>query len=120
MNSERGNGRRLDRMESLLVGLLRYGAIVACIWLTIGMVLSTVGGAWPARRFCVLISERCLAIGIVLLIALPVLRVALTMGVFVFEKDYVFAVISGVVLLIITVGFLVGVSSTAGALRLVH
>jgi len=34
------------------------------------------------------LSDRCLAIGIVLLIALPVLRVALMTGVFLLEKDY--------------------------------
>ena len=45
---------------------------------------------------------------IVLLIALPVLRVALTTAVFLFERDYLFAAISGAVLAIIALGFLLG------------
>ena len=49
-----------------------------------------------------------MAIGILLLIALPVLRVALTTAVFLFEKDYLFAAISGAVLGIIALGFLLG------------
>ena len=56
----------------------------------------------------VAISNGCLAIGIVLLIALPVLRVAIMMLVFLLEKDYCFAAISGAVLVIITLGFFLG------------
>ena len=47
-------------------------------------------------------------IGIVLLIALPVLRVALTTAVFLFERDDLFSAISGAVLAIIALGFLLG------------
>ena len=53
-----------------------------------------------------------MAIGIVLLIALPVLRVALTTAVFLAERDYLFAAISGTVLDIIALGFLLGTSGT--------
>jgi uncharacterized membrane protein len=51
-----------------------------------------------------------MAIGIVPLIALPVLRVALTTAVFLVERDYLFAAISEVVLAIIALGFLLGTS----------
>jgi uncharacterized membrane protein len=47
-----------------------------------------------------------MAIGIVL----PMLRVALTTAVFLVERDYLFAAISGVVLAIIALGFLLGTS----------
>jgi hypothetical protein len=99
--------RRLQRMEDILAGLLRYGALTASGWIAVGMVLGLfdvdaskphVGG----------LADRCLAIGIVLLIALPVLRVALTTAVFLFERDYLFAAISGAVLAIIAIGFLLG------------
>ena len=43
-----------------------------------------------------------------LLIALPVLRVAIMMVIFLFEKDYRFAAISAAVLGIIGLGFLLG------------
>ena len=72
--------RRLQRMESLLAGLLRYGALVASGWIAVGMVMSLSGGA--RSKLHVGLADRCMAIGIVLLIALPVLRVALTTAVF--------------------------------------
>jgi uncharacterized membrane protein len=51
-----------------------------------------------------------MAIGIVLLIALPVLRFAMTTAVFLAERDHLFAAISGAVLAIIALGFLLGTS----------
>ena len=93
------DARRLRRMEAILAGLLRYGALVACGWIVVGMMLGTVG-AGPAGR--------CLAVGIVLLIALPVIRVALTAAVFLYERDYLFAAIADSVLLIILLGLLLG------------
>ena len=98
--------RRLLRMESILAGLLRYGALVASGWIAIGMAMSMIGGA-PSNLH-VGLADRCMAIGIVLLIVLPVLRVALTTAVFLFERDYLFAAITGAVLIIITLGFLLG------------
>ena len=98
----------LLRMEAILTGLLRYGALVASGWLAVGMASGIL------REHCALIdiplaiSNGCLAIGIVLLIALPVLRVAIMMMVFLFQKDYCFAAIAGAVLIIITLGFLLG------------
>jgi uncharacterized membrane protein len=96
--------QRLLRMEGILSGLLRYGALVASSWMALGMALSLFKNVLPLFR----LSDRCLAIGIVLLIALPVLRVALMMGVFLFEKDYRFAAISCAVLGIIALGFFLG------------
>ena len=94
----------LLRMQRNLAGLLRYGALVASGWMALGMALSLFKNALPLIR----LSDRCLAIGIVLLIALPVLRVALMTGVFLLEKDYRFAAISCAVLGIIALGFLLG------------
>jgi hypothetical protein len=93
-------------MESILAGLLRYGALAASGWIAIGMGMGMFGGAFPHPH--VGLADRCMAIGIVLLIALPVLRVALTTAVFLFEGDHLFAAISGAVLIIITLGFLLG------------
>lgn len=96
--------RRLLRIEGFLGGLLRYGALAACGWIALGMALNLVVG-FPLSS---LIAARCISIGIVLLIALPVLRVALMAAVFVFEKDYRFAAIAGVVLAVIVLGFFLG------------
>ena len=92
------------RMERILAGLLRYGALVASGWMALGMALSLFKDVLPLIR----LSDRCLAIGIVLLIALPVLRVAMMTGLFLLEKDYRFAAFSCAVLGIIPLGFLLG------------
>jgi uncharacterized membrane protein len=107
-SSSSDDRQRLLRMEGLLTGLLRYGALVASGWMALGMALSLLSTASGTAHHLATISDRCLAIGIVLLIALPVLRVGLMTAVFLLEKDYRFAVISGAVLLIITLGFLLG------------
>jgi uncharacterized membrane protein len=93
-------------MESILSGLLRYGALVASGWIAVGMGMGMVGGAHS--NLSVGLADQCMAIGIVLLIALPVLRVAVTTAVFLFERDYLFAAISGAVLIIIALGFIMG------------
>jgi uncharacterized membrane protein len=55
-------------------------------------------------------ADRRMAIGIAPLISVPALRVALTTAVFLVERDDLFAVISGGVLAIIALGFLLGTS----------
>ena len=104
MSTPLGGRQPVLRMERILAGLLRYGALVASGWMALGMALSLFKDVLPLIR----LSDRCLAIGIVLLIALPVLRVALMAGVFLLEKDYRFAAISCAVLVIIALGFLPG------------
>jgi uncharacterized membrane protein len=112
MNTSPDDRHRLLRMEKILAGLLRYGALVASGWIAIGMALDVFHRIFPLIRSFITISDRCLAIGIVLLIALPVLRVALMTAVFLLERDYRFAAISGVVLVIITLGFILGTVSS--------
>jgi uncharacterized membrane protein len=112
LNTSPDDRHRLLRMEKILAGLLRYGALVASGWIAIGMALDVFHRIFPLIRSFITISDRCLAIGIVLLIALPVLRVALMTAVFLLERDYRFAAISGVVLVIITLGFILGTVSS--------
>jgi uncharacterized membrane protein len=106
MGTPTDDQRRLRRMEDILAGLLRYGALTASGWIAVGMVMGLFDVA--ASKPHAGLADRCVAIGIVLLIALPVLRVALTTAVFLFERDYLFAAISGAVLAIIALGFLLG------------
>ncbi len=103
---------RLRRMEDILAGLLRYGALFACFWLLSGWVLGLVDEALPL--FPKALGPGCLTLGIGLLIALPVLRVAIMMLIFLVEKDYRFAAISGAVLFILAIGFLLGAAHSAG------
>lgn len=99
---------RLLRIEGILAGLLRYGALFAAGWLVLGMAGGLLEGPVSSPGGVATFSDRCLAIGIVLLIALPVLRVALMMVIFAFERDFRFAAISATVLIIIAAGFVVG------------
>ena len=86
--------------EPILAGFLRYGVLAACVWIAAGLVLTALHGE----------PSPVLSGGILLLILLPVGRVALTMMMFILNKDYRFAAISGLVLLIIVAGFIVGVT----------
>jgi uncharacterized membrane protein len=105
MMSTRSEDRKhLPRMERNLAGLLRYGALVASGWMALGMALSL----FKDVRSLISLSDQCLKIGIVLLIVLPVLRVALMTGVFWLEKDFRFVAISCAVLGIIALGFVLG------------
>lgn len=83
------------RLERIVGGLLRYGTLAACASIAAGLLS---GGA----------GSRGLEFGIVLLIAMPVLRVTLTTTVFLLTRDYLFAAISAAVLAIIVLGFLLG------------
>jgi uncharacterized membrane protein len=97
---------RLHRMEDILAGLLRYGALFACFWLLCGWILGVLDETLPV--FPGVVGQGCLILGISLLIALPVLRVAIMMLIFLLERDYRFAAISGAVLCILATGFLLG------------
>jgi hypothetical protein len=92
-----------DRLNSRLAWLLGVGTWASCGLITIGMVFSA-SGASPRLGAAHFISA-----GIVLLIALPALRVAM-MGVwFLLSRDLDFALVAAFVLAIIIVSTLLGV-----------
>ncbi len=90
-----GSGRRLERM---LAGLLRYGARAASVLLGVGLAVEAAGGSGRAW----------MAAGIGLMILLPVLRVGLMMCVFAAGREWRFAAIAALVLLVIAAGFAIG------------
>ena len=94
----------VGKAELLLAVLLRYGALASSACFCLGLALAFFGT--PLLSLTPLL---CIRAGIVTLVALPVSRVALTMILFVFEKDFRFALISGTVLFIIVAGFLLGI-----------
>jgi hypothetical protein len=90
-----------DRLNSRLAWLLGLGSWASCGLIATGMVLPAFGV--NARSGADLVST-----GIVLLIALPTMRVA-TMGVwFLFHRDLDFALIAALVLVIIIASTLLG------------
>ena len=91
-----------DRLNNRLARLLVLGTWTSCGFILIGIVLPALGGSMrPGSAYFV-------STGIVLLIALPTVRVA-TMAVwFLFNDDHDFALIAALVLAIIVASTLLG------------
>jgi uncharacterized membrane protein len=92
----------VDRLNSRLAWLLGAGTWASCGLITIGMILSALGAS-PRLEGAHFVSA-----GIVLLIALPALRVAMMAVWFLLSRDRDFALIAAFVLAIIVVSTLLG------------
>ena len=102
-------------LERLLAKVLQYGTWLASAMIGVGMMLALLDTHAVTHSAGVLSSMRIVSAGIVLFILLPAIRVFLMLLVFVKERDYRFSVIAGLVLLILALGFVVGMRVTAGA-----
>jgi uncharacterized membrane protein len=117
-------------VEQLIGRLLQIGVAAAAIVTIIGGVLLLIqhGSAQPmfsdfrgqpdyltslggiARGVLELRSESIVQLGIVLLIATPVARVAFTLVAFIFQRDRVYVVVTTIVLSLLAYGLIVGVA----------
>ena len=93
-------------LESLLATTLQRGTWVAGGVIAIGLIMPLLGGG--GAHLMPGSGDRMVAAGIALLILLPVVRVALMLIAFIRERDFRFAAIAGLVLLIIVTGLIVG------------
>jgi hypothetical protein len=100
------------RLDELLAALLRYGSWSASAAIGLGYILALIGSHSPAGNPAGRPSMRIATAGIVLFILLPILRVLLMLLVFIRERDFRFAFISGMVLAIILLGIFLGVPAT--------
>ena len=91
------------RLESRLARLLQYGSYLGCVSIAIGLLIARWNGGSEADRGLQVVSA-----GIALLIALPILRLAVMLATFVSERDYRFAGTAASVLIVIGVSFAVG------------
>ena len=89
----------MSKTEGLLAGLLRYGTWLASAVIGLGLALSLVG----------LSGAQVVAVGVVLFIALPVLRVLVMLAVFLRDRDYRLALVAAIVLMTIVAGFVIGI-----------
>jgi uncharacterized membrane protein len=89
----------MSKTEGLLAGLLRYGT-----WLASGVI-----GSGLALSLAGLSGAQVVAAGVVLFIALPVLRVLLMLAVFLRDRDYRLALVAAIVVMTIALGFAVGI-----------
>ncbi len=97
---------RHPRLESHLAQLLRYGTHLGSLVVAAGLALAWLAqtGALPASM-----GARVVTLGIALFIILPILRVAVMLTVFLRDRDYRFAAIATVVLLVIASGAWLGI-----------
>jgi uncharacterized membrane protein len=100
---------RAGRLEELLAAFLRYGSWSALAAIGLGYAIALIGSHPPIRNLAGPANMRIVSMGIVLFILLPILRVLLMLLVFVRERDFRFAFISGMVLAIILLGIFLGV-----------
>ena len=99
------------RLEQLLAAFLRYGSWSALAAIGLGYALALIGSHAPSNQ-PVLPNMPIVRMGIALFILLPILRVLLMLLVFIRERDYRFAFISGIVLAVILLGIFLGVPAT--------
>jgi uncharacterized membrane protein len=100
------------QLEQLLAAFLRYGSWSALAAIGLGYALALIGSHAPASNLPVLSNMSIVRLGIALLILLPILRVLLMLLVFIRERDFRFAFISGMVLAVILLGILIGSPAT--------
>jgi uncharacterized membrane protein len=105
---------RTERLEELLAALLRYGSWLASAAIGLGFALALIASNSRMRNLAILPDMRIATVGIVLFILLPVLRVLLMLLVFICERDFRFASIAGLVLVIILLGIVLGFPATSG------
>lgn len=127
----------LLRVEIIIGNLLRWGVIVCAFVIALGAFLSlinppegadslsnflgtlTVGGTVEASGVPSRISEffdvsayrnpyRIVSLGLILLILLPILRVAMTLVLFALEKDRFYVVVTSLVLAVLLFGLVFG------------
>ncbi len=124
--------RQLERVERVISVLLRVGVVVSLLVVVAGTVVSFVhhpaylysatdlgyltkpGGAVPRTLGDVAAGVRAgrgqaiVVAGLLLLVATPVLRVAVAVVAFLLQKDRVFALITAVVLALLLLSFFLG------------
>ncbi len=134
-NAKTLDDQRVRKVELLISNLLRTGVIASLSIVVIGSVLSFVhhpqylssppalqrltrpGAAFPHTLGQVLQSVRefrgqgIVAVGLLLLIATPVARVAVSIFAFVYQRDRTFVAITATVLILLLLSFLLGTVS---------
>jgi uncharacterized membrane protein len=94
------------RLEESLAALLRYGSWLASAAIALGFALMLIDSRLGTRSLLILPNMRIVAMGIVLFILLPSLRVLLMLFVFIREGDFRLAAAAGFVLAIIFLSFI--------------
>jgi uncharacterized protein DUF1634 len=97
-------------LNQILAKVLHRGTWLGWSVIALGLVLPIAGWSGASST---MVCTRIVTAGIVLLIALPVLRVFVMLAVFVRERDFLFSAIAMLVLAIILLGSVLGMFSHA-------
>ncbi len=118
--SKETNSKELDA-ELFISSSLRVGVYLSAVVIAIGLILLFVTGrsGYQTDQFPTTVGEvlsgtiylkpsAITSLGLLLLIATPVFRVAASVLLFLFEKDYLYTVITLIVLCILIISFMLG------------
>ncbi|WP_183085145.1 DUF1634 domain-containing protein [Trinickia fusca] len=96
-------------LERRLAGLLHYGTWLAASTVAAGLAMALLG-PWARnwRAMTAVIGAHVMTAGVALFILLPVMRLILMLSVFLHQRDYRFSAITGLVLMIVVVGSMIG------------
>ena len=128
----KADGDKVRQVELLISALLRIGVVVSLMVIVVGMAvtffhhpdyvnssgdlarLTKPGGAFPRglgemiRGLREFQGRAIVVLGLLLLIATPVMRVAVSIFAFVYEKDRFFVIVTSIVLGLLLLSFFVG------------
>jgi Protein of unknown function (DUF1634) len=102
-------------LERLLARVLQHGTWLASAAIAVGLAIGLIASHFDPHGTGFPSSTRVISLGILLFILLPVLRVLIMLLVFLKERDYRYSAIAGLVLLILALGFIVGMHVSGGA-----
>ena len=121
MNKQNADRKRIETIEIKISNYLKFGVFLSAAVILTGLVMSWVekrsgypGDTFPVtvptifQGFMTLKPYAIVLTGLLLLILTPVFRVAVSILTFLEERDYLYAVITSIVLSILIIGFLLG------------
>lgn len=97
--SREARDEQLHQLEEKIVAILRLGVIISAVLLSLGLALGLLKLA-PATSV--------MKAGLVILLLTPIFRVVATFFAYIWAKDWVYVLISAIVLTILAAGFLLG------------
>ena len=109
--------KRTWRLEESLAVLLRYGSWLASATIGLGFALALCDSRFGTQNLALLPNMRIAAIGIVLFILLPALRVLLMLLVFIRQGDFRLAATAGLVFAMIVLGIFLGLRTASGSCK---
>lgn len=99
----------MSRLERWLASLLEYGTWIGALVMTAGVVPSALAGAGLHLVSAATFASTVTTAGVCIVILLPVARLMLMLAVYCVEREYRFAGIAALVLVIVAIGCVAGV-----------